>query len=126
MKLERVTKIELVFLNCEELMIPMKDIVFFELDNITERIICQNILRNDTHEIYRYKTAREVILRFKNKPKYHRVFKSNDITQIHLYDELGNHEWFCVLFSDEFYNDYQKTEIEDDEIVITIMKTSEE
>lgn len=125
MEMKRLTKIELVFENLEELSIPVKDISYFEAQNIKETLRMQNISQEEDQYMVKYRTAEKVMLMIKNKQEYDRVFEHHDITQIHLYDELGNHEGFYVEYDEcDWGNKNQSTLSEDDEIIIKIVKTT--
>jgi hypothetical protein len=119
----KVKKIEVVFENCEEITVPTSDISFMYASDITSSAFIQNILSHDDVDVHEHKTAGVFSLRIKNKPEYSRILQYSDITQIHLYGHDDSHDWFYVEWGDgEYRNEYQKTEIQGDEILIRIAK----
>jgi hypothetical protein len=122
-----VSRIEVVFENCEEISVPVTDISYMYASDITNSMFIHNILREGATDTFEHKTAGYFALHIVNKPEYGRVLAHADITQIHLYDQNGGHEWFCVSWhpDDEYTNRYQTTQLRGDEIVIRVTKESE-
>jgi hypothetical protein len=114
-----VNKIVIVFENCEEITVPVADVVYMYASDITETTTIQNILRKDAIDTFEQRTAGYFVLRMVNKPEYGRILAYADITQVHLYDQNGGHEWFCVSWhpDDEHTNRYQTTQLREDGIV---------
>jgi hypothetical protein len=122
-----VSKIEVVFENCEEITVPVTDVIYMYAADITNSMCIHNILRDVSADTFEHKTAGYFELHIINKPEYGRVLAHADITQIHLYDQSGDHEWLCVNWhpDDEYSNRYQTTRLEEDEIFIRIGKPVE-
>lgn len=118
----RLARVELAFENCDSLTIPTDDIVYIRIAGITDGID----VWGKEKSIERYHYADTVCLEIRNKPEYHRILDYNDIAQIHLYDDSGNHEWYFVDYDEDVTEDnrYQRTNVSESFklIVVTITK----
>lgn len=119
---ETINKIDIVFENCEAIHIPITDVSYISLDEITESIWHNNILYKQKFEFKLNKIAKKAWITIIDKPEYERVKQYKDITYI---DFMNNDESVCYIgiewFGEDKYNNpKQEIEVEKDKIRIYI------
>lgn len=122
-KLDKVSKVELVFENSEEISIPLSDIGYLTVGNIKQNIRINPGFGKESCRVEHSSHADSFHIRFKNKPEYKRVFDFTDVAQIHFYDNDGNSDWLFAPWESErydFVNGLQDTSVRGDFIEVTI------